>query len=148
MVRCRLWSALSCVSAPGSLYHPVLWGQELVSTQSFQVADCVRKRVIGQPSSLWAPQQRHSFLCGSELREQIVCHLFFIFISCSIDLCACFVLIYVCVKFLCTRSLAGCSRILLWTFQTQSQVSLKTFEFVQIFILAGTSFIRSEVPTD
>ena len=32
--------------------------------------------------------------------------------------------------------------------QTQSQVSPKTFEFIQIIILVGTSFVGSEVPTD
>jgi len=32
--------------------------------------------------------------------------------------------------------------------QTQSQVSLKTFEFIQIIILVGTSFIGLEVLTE
>ena len=31
--------------------------------------------------------------------------------------------------------------------QTQFQVYLKTFEFIQMIILVGTSFIGSEVPT-
>ena len=147
MVRHCPWSALSCVSAPKSLYYPVPCGQELVRTQSSWVVDWVRKRVIGQPGSLWATQRRRSILCGCELREQIF-----------VSLLSCSYLVLVDLTLFCPDLRRWVLLVLeitcrgiydsWWTFDSNRFLDFVfNFESRSYLVRVGTSFTGSEVPT-
>jgi hypothetical protein len=78
------------------------------------------KRLSRHPWSLWAPQRRRSSLCGSELREQILCLLFLLFISHYSWLWAHFIPIYFCGLFRCGKSLVGYFRTYWLTFDSNT----------------------------
>ena len=78
------------------------------------------KRLSRHPWSLWAPQRRRSSLCGSELREQILCLLFLLFISLYSWLWAHFIPIYFCGLFRYGRSLVGYFRTYWLTFDSNT----------------------------
>jgi hypothetical protein len=68
MVRSLTWSALLVWSTRDRLYYPLLHGEFLVSTNLLLWGLVEEKRLLVIALPLWDPQQRRSFLCGSELQ--------------------------------------------------------------------------------
>jgi hypothetical protein len=72
MVRSLTWSALLVWSTQDRLYYPLLDGEFLVSTNLPLWGLVEEKRLLVIALPLWDPQQRRSFLCGSELQIKLL----------------------------------------------------------------------------
>jgi hypothetical protein len=75
MVRRLPLSALLVWSTQDNLYYPLLGGEFLVSTNLPLWGLGEKKRLLVIALPLWDPQQRRSFICGSELQIKLLCLL-------------------------------------------------------------------------